>query len=521
MLEKIKTHREFFLFVSILTIFRMVYITLIPILPQEAYYWYYSLNPDFSYFDHPPMTAYSIGLGTWLFGKSIFGVKFMGVIWSAVTNILIYMTTFELLDGIPADRRRYWSVMSVFLYNCTLFAHIYAVILVPDTPLLCFWILTILMIVKFHRSLKPKYLYFTGISLGLGMLSKYPAIAILPSIFIILMIDRRTRKVFFSPHPYLALLLAALIFMPVVFWNIEHSWASFSFQFSERADELKTIQTKYILQLLASQLFILTPLPLALFGMETGRVLKNWRTGSDVRNLFITGVFIIGGFTITSLRSLVKMNWLMPGYLGMIPGVTLLYREKKFIRSFWIKAGAVFSLVLILSAHLILLIPNIPLGEANTWSGWENAAGRIAGIQDSLGGEKSVFIFANSYKAASLVKFYMKHDQEVYAQNIYGQPALQFDIWGIPDSLHGKDALYIFSDRYEYKSDLHLVEQYFDEVTPLRLFLYYFDDRKTRVISCYYARNYAGVSIKKTESKPPENFRSAGFMVSSLYNGGE
>ena len=495
MIEKFRhiyeNHRQIILFLSIITIFRLIYIYLIPILPQEAYYWYYALRPDFSYYDHPPMAAYSIWFGTRLFGDTVFGVKFMAVIWAAMTNIVLYLTAHLIFEEMELSRRRNWSFIVVVFYNLMLFAHIYAVVIVPDTPLLFFWMSIIFFVFKYQRTDRTEYVYLAAMALGFGMLSKYTAVAILPAVFLILISDPRSRRLFLRPHPYLAVLITILIFMPVIIWNIENKWASFGFQFSERAGALKTFQTKYILQLIASQFFILTPMPVILFFRSTGNILKNWQTRIEARNLLLTGVFIIGGFILVSLRSLVKMNWLMPGYLGLTLAAVLVLKDNISLKSIWVKMGAYLSVVLIIMAHMIFLIRNIPLGEGNTWSGWQDATQKIATIQAEMGGSSSVFIFTNSYKASSLIKFYLNDKQDVYAQNIYGQPALQFDIWGIPDTLDGKDALYVFSDRYEYKSDLHLVNEYFDSVIPLDEFRYAFGpDKTTRIISCYYARDY-------------------------------
>ena len=144
-------------------------------------------------------------------------------------------------------------------------------------------------------------------------------------------------------------------------------------------------------------------------------------------------------------------------------------------------------------AYAILLIPNIPLGDGNTWSGWKQSAARLAEIQSEKGGTEKVFIFANSYKTASLLKFYLSDDQPVYAQNIYNQPALQFDVWGLPSYLKGRDALFVFTDRHEYHPDLETVSRYFDTLTLLGEDTYYFSgDIKTRTIYIYYARNYKG-----------------------------
>ena len=185
------------------------------------------------------------------------------------------------------------------------------------------------------------------------------------------------------------------------------------------------------------------------------------------------------------------MNWLLPGYFGLIILTVVLLHKNLLKFSGWIKAGMVFSIILILFSHLIWLIPNVPLGEGNTWSGWKDAARQVYEIQSDLGGKEQAFIFANSYKSASLMKFYLPDQQDVYAQNVYGQPALQFDFWPLPDSLNGKDALYIFTNRHEYRNDLKKVRPYFDEVELYKKFEYQFvTGQKTRTIFCYLAKNY-------------------------------
>lgn len=493
-----RAHRILIIFLGVLTVLRLIYIFLIPLLPQEAYYWYYSLKPDFSYFDHPPVAAYSIWLGTLIFGNTVFGIKFMGIIWSLLTNILLYRTALLVIESGDADERRSWAFIAVIFFNLTLFAHIYAVIIVPDTPLLFFWMSVIFLIVRFQKTVSLRYLYLAGLALGFGMLSKYTAVAIMPAVFIILLINKASRKILVTPHPYLALLLSAFIFLPVIYWNMENHWVSFGFQFSGRADALKSFQTKYILQLFASQLFILTPLPMILFFRTTAVVLKNRLKDTDAVSLMLTGIFIIGGFLVISLKSLVKMNWLMPGYLGIVVATVLVLKDRISFRSLWIRSGIIASLILILIAYMILLVPNIPLGEGNTWSGWRDAAQKISDLQSKRGGRKAVFIFTNSYKASSLLKFYLHDDQEVYAQNIFGQPALQFDIWGIPDSLSGKNAIYVFSDRYEYKSQIDSVRRFFNRLKPLTTFEYFFNNQeKTRIISCYFGEGY-----KKPQTGP-------------------
>ena len=489
--------RHAFLFIAILSILRLIYLLFIPITPQEAYYWYYIQHPALSYFDHPPMAAYSIGLGTLIFGNTVFGVKVMAVIWFAGINFLFLQTLWLIFlmykPQLSTEELGSYSFFGLILFNLSIFTHLYAITMVPDTPLLYFWILTLHFFLKFIQTRERKWWFWMGLALGLGMVSKYTMIAIVPALFTALLLKKDLRRYLITPYPYLMLLVMLIIFSPVILWNAQHHWASFGFQFTHRAEKLKPFTTKYIVQLFFSQLFILTPL---LFGFLVDfivRLFKNRFRELIPNILFLSGFFIIGGFVYISLKSLVKMNWLLPGYLGWILGAVLLFITQKGRINKWIKAGGYFSVFLLIVAYLILLIPNMPLGEGNTWSGWKDASRKIYRLQQEMGGRKKTFIFANSYKSASLLKFYLPDHQDTYAQNIYGRPALQFDIWDTPDSLRGKNALYVFDDRKEYKNDLRFVKQYFDTVFVKRKFEYRFLNRwHTRTIYCYEARNYHG-----------------------------
>lgn len=462
-----------------------------PLLPQEAYFWNYATKLDFSYYDHPPMAAYAIYLSTKIFGDHPFGIKFPSVIFSLLTNILLYFTALRSLKASAESVKHRCAFFVALLFNLTTFAHIYAVVTVPDSPLLLFWVLIIFSIAAFQDSHKNRYLLLAGLALGLGLLSKYVVVAILPAIFICFLMNREDRRILYSPYPYLALLTGAAVFFPVIYWNARHDWSSFIFQFGDRAAEMGSFTLNYLGQLIGSQLFILTPFVLLLLLKTAFHIMIKRPGEAKIRFFFITGVFIIGGFLLVSLRSLVKMNWLLPGYTGMIIAAILLYKDRIESGSKWLRAGVVSSVVLIALSHLLFIIPNVPLGEGNNWSGWQDAGPRIYEIQSRFGGRDRCFIFSNSHKSASLLKFYLPDHQETYAQNILEKPALQYDIWGVPDALQGKDALYVYSDRREYDDDLEKLEEYFDDVSLVAAFEYQFlDSAPVRKIFCYLAKNY-------------------------------
>ncbi len=295
------TEKNFWVFALGLTLFRLVYIYFLPISPQEAYYWYYAQNPALSYFDHPPMAAYSIRLGALLFGNTVFGVKIGAVIWSLLTNVFLFLTVRQAVNW-DEEKTARLAFGAVLLYNITVFAHLYALLIVPDTPLLFFWLLSIYFFQKIMLTEKPVYWLLTGLALGLGLVSKYTAAGLLPAFFIMLLIRPELRRWFKTIWPYMALLVTFLTFFPVLYWNAQHNWASLGFQFADRAAHVKKWQTKYLLQLLASQLALLTPLVFVLFIRLSGKIKSVWQENSSIFFFFLSGIFLVGGFLLISLR---------------------------------------------------------------------------------------------------------------------------------------------------------------------------------------------------------------------------
>jgi hypothetical protein len=68
-----------------LTVFRLWYITRLGLVPDEAYYWLWSKHLAASYRDKGPGIAWTIALSVWLFGDTLFGVRFFAVMLSAGT----------------------------------------------------------------------------------------------------------------------------------------------------------------------------------------------------------------------------------------------------------------------------------------------------------------------------------------------------------------------------------------------------------------------------------------------------
>ncbi len=127
-----------------------------------------------------------------------------------------------------------------------------------------------------------------------------------------------------TPWPFLAGLVALIVFSPVLIWNAQHHWVSFVFQGARSgAPHLQFVAP---LALIGLQSLILAPwifFPLAALFLRA-----LWRGPAQERDFFLAclGAFPIVLFTLVALWSSHRVlpHWAAPGYLMIFP---LLGRE--------------------------------------------------------------------------------------------------------------------------------------------------------------------------------------------------
>ncbi len=349
---------------------------------------------------------------------------------------------------------------------------------------------------EFQLTGKAIYLIYAGIGLGLGMLSKYTAVALLPGILLALLLTDSGRRSLLSPYPWVAVGLAAIVFSPVVFWNAGHEWVSFQMQFHDRGDEIASqtkIQFKYFFQLLGTQLAMLMPLVFVLLIRFYYRMAARWRECPQAHFYCLSGVFLIVGFVLISFTTKVKVHWLLPGYLGVVLGIVVVFGSSLSFRSTWIKLGTGFSLALIGLCHSLFLVPGFQIFQVNSWSGWPELTAQVVALQRELGGPDRVFLFADSHKTAAYLTFYSADHKRTYAQNIFGEFAKQFSVWGRPESLQRKKGLFVSSRPELSDGENRQLEKYFDKVTKVAKFTYPLisvGDKPTRDVYCYLGTGY-------------------------------
>ena len=470
------------------TLLRLVLAATLPLLPQEAYYWTWSLHPALSYFDHPPLASAGIWLTTALFGSTVFGIKCAAVLWSLSWNLLWARL---ILDMFASQRLAFWSVLAL---NLTLMYEVYGVGPTPDGPLIFGWVGTIWSIWRLRASGHGRWWYAAGAFAGIALLGKYSAVLLLPIVLLFLMVSADCRHWLRKPQPYVALLLALAIFSPVIVWNAEHQWASFAFQGSQRVGQMAAFKPRYFFNLLGTQLLLVTPFLFVISMAALWRGARHWGSADDrTRLLLISAALPLLLFTAVSLRSHVKLNWLAPAWWSLII-LAMQQGLQSGPRARRMAAGLASSALVVLVAFAMAALPKLPLArDLNSWIGWKDTAERVDTLSRSIQAEgRQTFVFSPNYKISSLLRFYLPGQPRTYAQDIYGARALQFDHFPRTGDLAGATGLLVVSDQAQSRLDLKRLAPWFDSVVLADVFETLAGGRVVRRVEIYRCTNYTG-----------------------------
>ncbi|KIZ46992.1 MULTISPECIES: glycosyltransferase family 39 protein [Rhodopseudomonas] len=299
--------RATILIVAMLVALRLAAAALTPLSFDEAYYWTWSKHLAASYYDHPPMVAWVIRLGTMIAGDTAFGVRLVSVLLALPMSWATWRAA-ELLFG---DRRV--AASAAILLNATMMAAAGTAIVTPDAPLLVassFVLYALAQVVATGRGL---WWLGVGTAVGAALLSKYTALFFGPAILIWLVAVPDLRCWLRSPWPYLGGLIALGMFAPVILWNADHQWMSFTKQFGRA--RVDGFHPGFIAELFPTQFMLATPLVFILGTMGLYALLRRDTGTAAARGLINATVWTIFGYFVWhATHSRVEGNWLSPIY---------------------------------------------------------------------------------------------------------------------------------------------------------------------------------------------------------------
>ena len=181
------------------------------------------------YLDHPPLAMWLIAGAVRLFGSEAgLVVRLPTLLLFAGTTWFVYRLT-RLLFTPRAAR-----VAALALNLSPLFGVFAGTIAVTDGPLLfglsgAGYFLAKGVFGADNRTNRRAWV-LSGLFFGIAALAKYSAFLAVPGVLLFLVSVPRHRSWLARPEPYLAAVVALLVFSPAILWNYDHGWTSFVFQ---------------------------------------------------------------------------------------------------------------------------------------------------------------------------------------------------------------------------------------------------------------------------------------------------
>ena len=411
---------------------------------------------DWGYKEVPPFIALLAKVSSVVFGNSVFAARIFPTVCSGLIIWFTGLITVEL------GGRRFAIALACL---AMIFSPAFAASGYLFQPVVfdqLWWVLAVWLLTKYCNTSSVKYLYFLGAVIGFGLLTKY-TMAFFTFALIIGLVFSKNRKLLLNRHMIGAALLALLIFLPNLIWQLQHHLPVVTHMKALREEQLDFIKPSDFIK---QQLLV------------NGVALFVWVTGF---------VFLLFSFRLHKFQFLAIAFVLIFVFLLIMNGKSyylfgaypMLFAAGGFGFERWLKTAgyALRCLVIVLFTvpNLLLfplVLPVFPLNQtlavfnfannslhflsfATTWEdhkhhattqdygdmfGWEEITAGVVKAWNSLTPEqqKHTQIYADNYGEAGAIHHFGKQYNlpEVISLNS------SFTLWA-PDNLDGQYIIYV------------------------------------------------------------------------------
>ncbi|MGD8779266.1 MAG: glycosyltransferase family 39 protein [Ignavibacteria bacterium] len=476
------------------TVARIIIGSIVPPGFDEAYYGVYANHLSWGYFDHPPLVAFTAGIGQWLFSSnSYFALRFGAILLFIPSCIVLYETANLLFN-------KKGAVISLVLINIIPYFTVgMGAFVIPDNALGLFWLVFIYALAKVHLSKNDKWFLLAGACLGFALLSKYHAVLLLGGLGWLLLFNRDWRKYFKSVYLYSSFLIAIVIFLPNIIWNYQHNWISYLLQFGKSASGGDITLTKFLQGVFVQAGYLLPWMMIILIIV----IVKTFKRKDQMFNWLLPfAVFPVLIFTLIGATRQILPHWPMPGYLSAIVlagGIMSKWKEKSIEWSL-VPTGAITILaaILICAQSIFGLIPLDKRGDITLdGQGWEEVIKVLE--EENLLNENN-FIFTNKWFTGGEMAY--AADGKYLSTVLNHEAPHSFDFWYSPGMLIGKDGIFVSTDRYPFEPD-ELYKDYFESFELIKRLKTYRSKNEAQVFTIWYCK-----SLRKLYSSPYGNWEN-------------
>ncbi|MHB2032029.1 MAG: ArnT family glycosyltransferase [Gemmatimonadaceae bacterium] len=430
---------------------RLAFSAIIPLFPDETYYWEWSRHLAAGYFDHPWGIAALIRGGTGLagaagIGPSPFAVR-LGVI---VAGFLAALFASAIARRLGGDRA---GLVAALVFSVMPLAAAGLVLATPDVPLLCTAAAGMYCVVRaveseIRSAASLAWWIAAGVALGLAFSSKYTSILFPVGVTIAVLTRRSLRARLGEAGPWAACLAAVTVFVPVLAWNSRHDWISFTFQLHHGLGAPSGSPLVRELALVSGQAGLATPILLVLLGIVVWRAVR--RPAGDAHYLLgVVALTCVGMFLFSAFRRPVEANWPALAYIPAVP--LLAATEWGTVGRRWLRWGLALAAGVSCVVYAQAVVPVLPLPAPRDpvarSAGWDQLADSVAVAQRLVAGDRvHAWVAADKYQDASELAYHLAGHPVAFSLNLSSRPN-QYDLWpGFPALAHVGDDLLLVLD---------------------------------------------------------------------------
>ncbi len=432
LLQKLNPHSATLLLIAVTTLLHLLVAGQVELSVDEAHYALYGAYLDWSYFDHPPMVGWLNSI-VMFFSQSEFALRLLPILMFAGVSLVIYQLAQECFP----EANAWLGFVSVAVLQSGFLFHIISLAMIPDTPLLLFGLLAMLMLWRAVGANKNEsqenqlrnWIYI-GLFFGLAGLSKYTAITLVVTAIFFVHFSSRW-QIIRTPGPWIALCLSLILISPVFYWNATHDWISFNYQLGHGFNKPDwNISRALLTQLLQFVVYSPGVFVLGLWALITG--FRRWQhPGVRFIILFTLPILLLfswGGGYEESLP-----HWTSLAWAGLSP-LTAFWLMNNWQRP-WVRittwSSGIYSVLFVFIFHSLLFYPwlNMPedkniLRDLYGWSDAANKAKKLSEEMSESPGDKPV-IMVNNWSLGSRLAWYSYPEPVV----INDTRLDQFDLW--------------------------------------------------------------------------------------------
>jgi 4-amino-4-deoxy-L-arabinose transferase-like glycosyltransferase len=409
---------------AILGILKLVFLFGAMPYPDEAYYWMWGQYPALSYFDHPPLIAWTQRATAELLGWNRFALRAATLLTFSVSLGVVVHWAGRLAG--PASPDAAPAAALVLLASPLFF--VFQTITFPDHLLIALSLLAahlfMLFVTGTHEGkTRLGCLYGAALAVGLAGLAKYNAVFVGLGFAGWFLLDRRGRAALRTPHPWIAGVIAMAAVSPVIIWNLQHGWPSFQYHMRDRIGPDASNAVSNLAAFLAASgvmfsLFLVPALYRFLFLPAANPVARQFQLPGRTAFWASSTVFLSLA-TVT----FVQFYWNTTSVLFLMPVLIAFFARPWELKGHAI-SGIVLAAVLTFSytAIPVTALLGVPQRDIDMTYGWPEIAAAVARAE---GEHKPDRLLAGDYRIAALLGFEMKR-RDVASISRFRD---QYDFW--------------------------------------------------------------------------------------------